>query len=357
MTVKALVAVLPPGDEKLQIETAVMPDPEPWQVVVEQRASGVCHSQLDLIGNPARTERLVVGHESSGVVVAVGSAVDHVQPGDDVLVTWLPRSTSRERKPVPAKLPLSKGGYAVTHNVFTWSTHTVADEQYVVKAPDGTPGDVGSIIGCAVMTGAGAVTNRAVVRAGQSVAIWGVGGVGLSTVAAAHNVGASPVIAVDLDRGKLELASRLGADELVDASAGDPVAAVRELTRTRDCAEGVDFAFDCTGRPDCVRQCIAAVRRGVPGLNTGGTAVLVGAPRVPFELDGMEMLSGEKRLIGTFGGGCVPERDFPVFVDWYRDGRLDLDALVTDRYPLERVNEAVEDLRAGNIQGRAILEF
>ena len=357
MTVKARVALLPPGQQDLHVETVIMPEPEPWQVLIEQRASGVCHSQLDLIGNAARSQRLVLGHESSGVVLAVGREVTHVQPGDDVLVTWLPRSVARDRKPIPSKVPLADGDYAVTHNVFTWATHTLADEQYVVKAPAGTPGEVGSIIGCAVMTGAGAVTNRALVGEGRSVAVWGVGGVGLSTVAAAHNVGASPVIAVDLDRGKLELASRLGADELVDASTTDPVVAVRELSRARDGGEGVDFAFDCTGRPDCVRQCIDAARRGVPGGNAGGTAVLVGAPRVPFEIDGMDILSGEKHLVGTFGGGCVPERDFPTFVAWYRDGRLDLNALVTDRYPLERVNEAVQDLRAGHIRGRAIFEF
>jgi S-(hydroxymethyl)glutathione dehydrogenase / alcohol dehydrogenase len=356
MTVTARVAILPPGEQQLHLESVVLSEPAPWEVLIEQRAAGVCHSQLDVI-NRTRSEPLVLGHESCGVVVGVGRQVTHVRAGDDVLVTWLPRSSARSRQPIPSKVQLGGGGWAVTHNVFTWATHAVADEQYVVKAPAQTPSDLGSIIGCAVMTGCGAVTNRACVQAGQSVAVWGVGGIGLSALAAAHVAGAAPLIAVDVSPAKLEFARRHGADHVIDASACDPVAAVRALMAADERSQGVDFAFDCTGRPDCVRQCISAVRRGVPGAQAGGTAVLVGAPRVPFELDGMEMLSGEKRLIGTYGGGCVPERDFPVFVAWHRSGQADLASLVTDRYPLESINEAVDQLRAGAISGRAIIEF
>jgi S-(hydroxymethyl)glutathione dehydrogenase / alcohol dehydrogenase len=352
MTVAAQVAILPPGDKQLHLESVAISEPGPWEVLIEQRAAGVCHSQLDLIDRD-RSEPLVLGHESCGVVLSTGRDVTHVRPGDEVLVTWLPRSQARDRRPVPARIPLGDGGWAVTHNVFTWATHVVADEQYVVRAPDRTPSDLGSIIGCAVMTGCGAVTNRAGVQPGQSVAVWGVGGIGLSALAAAHVSGAVPLIAVDVSPAKLEFAVRHGADHVIDASTADPVASVRALTA----GDGVDFAFDCTGRPDCVRQCLRAARCGVPGSRAGGTAVLVGAPRVPFELDGMDMLSGEKRLIGTYGGGCVPERDFPAFVSWQHSGQADLASLVTDRYPLDGVNEAVAQLRAGAIAGRAIIEF
>jgi len=357
MSVTAQVAILPAGTTQLRVETVDLGAPGPWEVLIEQRASGVCHSQLDLIDRD-RIEPLVIGHESTGVVVAVGDEVTHVAPGDGVFITWLPRSSERTRKAAPARITRRDGGTATTHNVFTWATHAVADEQYVVKAPAETPTDLGSIIGCAVMTGCGAVTNRASVSPGQSVAVWGMGGVGLSTLAAARVAGASPLIAVDVNSAKLELASRLGADALVNAADEDPVEAIHRIVGANGAGlEGVDFAFDCTGKPDCVRQCISAARRGVPGLAPGGTAVLVGAPRVPFELDGMEFLSGEKRLIGTYGGGSVPERDFPIFVGWQLSGRADLASLVTDRYPLTAVNEAVADLRAGRIFGRAILEF
>jgi S-(hydroxymethyl)glutathione dehydrogenase/alcohol dehydrogenase len=357
MSIKARIAVLPPGDEQLRLETVALPNPGPFEVVIEQYATGVCHSQLDLIARPGRAEPIVLGHESMGRVVATGSQVSHVEAGDDVVVTWLPRSSDRPRAPNPARVALSDGSWAVTHNVFTWGTHTVTDEQYVVEAPAGTPRDLGSIIGCAVMTGAGAVVNRAQVRSGQSVAIWGVGGIGLAALAGARNVGASPLIAVDVADGKLRLARELGADEVVNGTIEDAVARVHELTTRAGGSTGVDFAFDCTGRPECVRQILGAVRPGVPGGEPGGTAVLVGAPRVPFELDGMDLLAKEKRLIGTYGGGCVPERDFPTFVEWHRSGRVALDALVTDRYRLEQVNDAVGDLRSGHVTGRAIIEL
>lgn len=356
MNVKARIAILPPGKNQLQIKSLDLPAPGPWEVMIEQRATGVCHSQLDVIANTARLQPLVIGHESTGAVIAAGSEVTHVQVGDDVLVTWLPRSAVRSRPAVPPKVALGDGNWAVTHNVFTWGTHTVVDEQHVVPAPEATPDDLGAIIGCAVMTGAGAVINRAHVRAGESVAIWGVGGVGLAAVAAAHAVGASPVIAVDIDDAKLELARRHGADQLVNGSSGDPVAAVHAITQRGD-RDGVDYAMECTGRAECAQQCIAALRGGVAGLEPGGTALVVGAPQRPLELDGMDILIGEKSLIGNYGGGCLPERDFPTFVEWQRSGQVDFASLVTDRYPLDRVNEAVADLRAGRILGRAVLEL
>ncbi|MHB8695717.1 MAG: zinc-binding dehydrogenase, partial [Solirubrobacteraceae bacterium] len=305
MTVTAQVAVLPPGTKELRLESVALPSPGAYEVVVEQHATGVCHSQLDLIDRD-RPQQLVIGHESVGTVIAVGAEVSHVGVGDDVLITWLPRSAERSRAPQASKVPLADGTWAGTHNVFTWGTHAIADEQYVVKAPPGTPHDVGSIIGCAVMTGAGAVLNRARVSEGDTVAIWGAGGgIGLAAVAAARHARASTVIAIDVGDDKLELARHLGADQFVNALAGDPVARVRELVRAHCAVDGVDFAFDCTGRAECVRQAVAAARPNVPGGRAGGTAVLVGAVRTPFELDAMHMLAQEKRLIGTYGGGCV----------------------------------------------------
>jgi S-(hydroxymethyl)glutathione dehydrogenase / alcohol dehydrogenase len=357
MSVEARVAVLPPGQQQVTIERVVMPEPGPTEVLVEQQASGVCHSQLDVI-DKGSTGPLVLGHEATGRVMAVGHDVSHVGVGDEVLITWLPRSGAGSRKAVQPRVPLADGTHAVSHNTFTWATHVLLDEQYIVKAPSGTPELEGSIIGCAVMTGAGAVLNLAQSDAGRlSVAVWGAGGVGLSAIAAARNLGADPVIAIDVDDTKLQLAADFGAGHLVNAAQVDPVARVRELTRSDPRFEGADYVFECTGRPECVRLSVAAARGGVAGLKRGGSAVVVGAPQRPVELDGMDILYGQKHLVGCLGGGCVPDRDFPTFVDWTRDGRLDLDALVTDRYPLEGVNDAVADLRAGRIRGRGILEF
>jgi Zn-dependent alcohol dehydrogenase len=364
MPTAARVVVLPAEPGPLQIQDVLLPDPGPHQVVVRQHATGVCHSQLHQMHRP-RTAPVVLGHESTGVVLAAGAEVTHVTEGDEVLVTWVPRTVEPgDRAPAGVRLDLADGSVAATGNVFTWADHTIADERYVVKAPPGTPKDLGSVIGCAVMTGAGAVLHTAPVQPGDSVAVFGVGGVGLSAVAAAAVAGADPVIAVDLSDEKLAMAARFGATELVNGSQGDAVEAVRALTRRpgiRDMGgqevSGVDFAFDCIGVPSTMAQILAAVRPGAFGYQRGGTAVLVGVPQTTLELDTRDLLIHEKRYIGSIGGSCSPDRDFPTLVQWHRDGRLDLAALVTERFTLDQINEATTALDEGRISGRAILEL
>ncbi len=359
MAITGRIVVLPAGTEELQVKEHTFADPGPHEVIVRQYASGVCHSQLHEI-HGSRTADRILGHESTGVVEAVGSAVTHVAPGDYVMVTWVPRSPQKEyRAPVGPSLSFADGTTASTYNVFTWATHTVADELYVVKAPEATPKYSGAIIGCAVMTGAGAVLHSAEVKEGQSVAVWGVGGVGLSAIAAAHNAGANPVIAVDLEDDKLEMAKRFGATVGVNARKTDAVEEVRRLTpgqRPTDLG-GVDFAFDCIGRVIATQQAIAAVRRGHWAETRGGSAYLVGVPTEPVLVDSSDLLLGEKKFVGSLGGSCIPEEDFPLFVNWYEAGKLDLDSLVTARYPIDEINQACADLAAGKIAGRAILDF
>ena len=206
-----------------------LPDPGPTQVVVRQFASGVCHSQLHQMHRP-RQSPVILGHESTGVVEKVRLEGTPRREGDLVLVTWVPRDASRAKAlPVRATLNVSDG-MAQSENVFTWANFTLADEQYVVKVDPRTPRDVTSIIGCAVMTGAGAVINTASVRRGQSVAIFGVGGVGLSAVVGARMAGANPIIAVDLDDTKLEFAERFGATHMINAAKVDPIEAIHALT-------------------------------------------------------------------------------------------------------------------------------
>jgi Zn-dependent alcohol dehydrogenase len=249
-------------------------------------------------------------------------------------------------------------------NVFTWADHTIADEQYVVAMPNDVPTDVTSIIGCAVMTGSGAVYHTAGVKKGQSVAVFGVGGVGLSAIAAAAVVEANPIIAVDLDDTKLAFAKKFGATHGVNASQGDPIAAIHELTRSDSeftlqgtPVAGVDFSFDCIGVRQTMEQILPAARPGVRGRRTGGTAVLVGVPSTNVELDARDLLVNEKKYIGSIGGSCRPDRDFPMFLRWFKEGDLDLNALVTARYKLDDINEATDALEHGKISGRAIMEF
>ncbi|MBN1663435.1 MAG: alcohol dehydrogenase catalytic domain-containing protein [Deltaproteobacteria bacterium] len=178
MPTPARVAVVPKEKGLLSIVEVVLPDPLPHEVVIKQFSSGVCHSQLHQIHNPRETP-VVLGHESTGVVIAKGSHVSHVKEGDSVMVTWVPRNKADNPQPTrPATLKLPDGTTAVSQNVFTWADKTIADEQYVVRIPDDTAKDVTSVIACAVITGAGAVLYTAGVKKGESVAVFGVGGGG-----------------------------------------------------------------------------------------------------------------------------------------------------------------------------------
>jgi Zn-dependent alcohol dehydrogenase len=261
-------------------------------------------------------------------------------------------------------LALPDGSRALSpQGVFTWADTTIADERFVVKVAADTPMVEASILGCAAMTGAGAVLNTAGVAQGDSVAVIGAGGVGLSALAAARAVGASPIIAVDVSDEKLELARRFGATDVVNATRGDPVEAVRSLTRRPDEAtyggetvSGVDFAFDCIGTEATMRQAFALARSSLFGGGSGGgTAVVVGAGASSFEVDARDLLVNQKRLIGSLGGSGVPDRDFPRLLDWWRSGHFDLGALVTDRFKLSEVNVAVDALARGAVRGRAVL--
>jgi Zn-dependent alcohol dehydrogenase len=358
----ARVVIARQDEQTLELREIALPAPRHHQVVVEQIATGVCHSQLQQLRRPHETP-IILGHEGAGTVIEAGSAVSDLTAGDAVLVTWIPRDGSASRLAEPARLELEDGAIAEAQNgVFTWADTTIVDEQYVVKIPSAALVPESCIVACAVMTGAGAVRNTAGVRAGESAAVFGVGGVGLSAVAAARIVGAEPIIAVDLSDEKLDLAKRFGATEVINASREDPVERILALTRhpthvsySGDPTAGVDFAFDCIGLQATMSQAVACARRGVFGARRGGTAVLVGAPESPLNLDVRDVLVNEKRFLGTLGGSAQPARDFRIYAEWIADGDLELDALVSDRFALDEVQEALARLERGEITGRAIL--
>jgi Zn-dependent alcohol dehydrogenase len=228
----------------------------------------------------------------------------------------------------------------------------VADEQFIVPLDNEVDTAATAIVGCAVMTGCGAVINSALVRPGQSVAVIGVGGVGLSVVAAAANVGAYPVIAVDLADEKLAFARKFGATHGVNAAKEDAVEAIRRLTNG-----GADFAFDAIGVGKTMEQVLLAARPRVPGDREAGTAVLVGVPHGDPPNLAMNLIFGGKVFRGAPGGSSRPDRDFPIYIRWFKEGKLPLDQMVTARYKLEQINEACDALAKGQIAGRAIVEF
>jgi Zn-dependent alcohol dehydrogenase len=348
---KTKIAVLERPRAPLVVDETDIPPPGPGQVVVRLFSSGVCHSQLHQIHGAATPVPAVLGHEATGVVEAAGKGVTHVREGDHVIVTWLPRAAKPgDQRPPHVAIPW-RGGQA-RGLVFTWAERTLAPQEYVVKIPKDAPTDVTCIIGCAVMTGCGAVYNTTKVQRSESVAVFGVGGVGLCIITAAAIVGASPIIAVDLSEEKLAFARRFGATHVVNAAKTDAVKEVHRLT-----GSGADYAFDAIGVPKTMYQVLQAARLGGGGLRSGGAAVLVGVPEGDALIPMRDMLMGERRYMASMGGSGRPEQDFPRYLSWYLEGRLKLNEMVTRRYRLEQINEAVRDLEHGRIAGRAILEF
>ena len=215
-----------------------------------------------------------------------------------------------------------------------------------------TPLDVSSIVGCAVLTGSGAVMNTAKVRPGDSVAVFGVGGVGLSAIRMAAILEANPIIAVDLQDDKLEFAREFGATHGVNASAVDAVEAVVDIS-----GGGVDYAFDAIGVRATNEQILPATRSGGPGAdNHGGMAVLIGIPGPEITLDPRMFVLQQRQYRGSLGA-TYPEKDFAMYLRWYQEGKFPLDKLVTRRYKLDQINEACDALQAGEILGRAIIEY
>jgi Zn-dependent alcohol dehydrogenase len=358
---KTAAAILTQAGQPMVIDDIDLPDPGPTHVVIKQFATGVCHSQLHELANPDPPLPLVLGHESTGVVASKGKDVTHVKEGDNVMVTWVQRGGNPDAAlPTPANVtykgqPIQLGRPTFV-GTFTWSRDTIADQQMVVKLDPEVATDVTSIIGCAVMTGAGAALNAARVRPGDSCVIIGVGGVGLSVVQACANLSAYPIIVVDLFDDKLEFAKKFGATHGINASQDDPVARVREMMGGQP-TSGVDYAFDAIGSGRTMEQILHMARGRRPGEREGGTAVLVGVPHGQMPTLPMHMLFGGKVYRGAPGGCSTPDRDFPLLVRWFKEGKFPLDLMVTKRYKLEDINEACAALQRGEIAGRAIVEF
>ncbi len=363
MSTKGRAAIFVEPNRPLVVDEVEFSDPGPDQVLVKLFASGVCHSQLHTIGRPARPGRrlpALLGHESTALVVAKGAGVKHVKEGDHVITTWVDRDNSTTTQPRVAHALNDRAQYIaswkgkeVMHSAATWAEYALAQERVVLALPTDVPTDVTSIIGCAVMTGAGAIINTLQVRPGESVAIFGAGGIGLCAVAAAAIVDAYPIVAVDVVEEKLAFARRFGATHTVNGRNSDTVKIIQELT-----GGGVDYAIDAIGLPQTQEQILRAVRIGHSGLNKGGTALLVGLtpPGAKATLD-TSLFIGNRAFTRTSGGDCRPDRDFPLFIRWYREGKLKLAELVTNRYTLDQINVAVDDLEHGRILGRGILTF
>jgi Zn-dependent alcohol dehydrogenase len=360
-------AVLHEVGAPLAIEELELEPPRRREVEVRVEAAGVCHSDHHYMTGDLRCPLpVVVGHEGAGVVEAVGAEVEGVRPGDRVALLWRPRC-GRCRyclagQPVMCELGrvqavtgglpddgttrLRLDGGEVHHlmGVSCFAERVVVSEKSVVKVPDAIPFPIAAITGCAVITGVGAVLNVAGDCAGRALMVIGAGGVGLCAVMGARLAGAEPIIAVDVDAAKLELAQQLGATRVILARRDDVVDAVRS-----EVPDGVDYAIEAVGGAQTLQQAIACLR-------PGGTAVAVGLSRADatFEVPINELVQRQKRVVGSLYGSANPPLDLPRLWRLYEASRLPLDALLGERYPLQSVNEAYAALVSGAV-GRAVL--
>ncbi|GAB3495016.1 Zn-dependent alcohol dehydrogenase [Nocardiopsis coralliicola] len=344
-----------------RVAPVVLPDPGPGQVLVRLAAAGVCHSDLSLSnGTIPHAFPAVLGHEGAGTVEAVGSGVQSYAPGDRVVLNWAPpcRSCWFCEQGEPYLCEHSQDGAATPYGTLedgtpvfpglgtgAFAEATVVPEKALVPLPDGVDPAAAALLGCAVLTGWGAVTNSAGVRPGQSAAVLGLGGVGLSVLQAAQLAGADPLIAIDASPAKEQLALGLGATHF---AAGDGATdRVRALTGGR----GADHVFEVVGSGPTIRTAWSMARRG-------GTATVVGvgsaADSVAF--NPLELFFLAKTLRGCVYGSTDPLRDIPVLAEHVRAGEIDLDAMVTDRIDLDGVPEAFDRMRAGK-GGRSLIRF
>ncbi|MEU8542868.1 zinc-binding dehydrogenase [Streptomyces sp. NPDC048717] len=355
-------AVLPAVGSPLEITGIELPAPGPGRVRVRLAAAGVCHSDLSLSDGTLRVPvPAVLGHEGAGTVVAVGEGVTHVGPGDGVVLNWAP-SCGRCHPCSLGEVWLcldALSGAAAVHartedgtelhpglNVAAFAEETVVAAGCVLPAPEGVPLTEAALLGCAVLTGWGAVHRSARVRAGETVAVFGVGGVGLATLQAARAAGASAIVAVDVSPEKEALARAAGATAYVVAS--DTTAKdIRKLTG----GHGVDVALECVGRAVTIRAAWESTRRG------GRTTVVgIGGKDQQVSFNALEIFHWGRTLSGCVYGNSDPARDLPVLAENIRAGRLDPGSLVTDRITLDDIPAAFDAMRAGK-GGRALVVF
>jgi Zn-dependent alcohol dehydrogenase len=360
-------AVLREIGAPLQLEDIELDEPRAGEVGVRIEAAGVCHSDLHyMVGDLKAKLPLVVGHEGAGIIEAVGpGAGSRVSVGDRVALLWRPRCGECEAcvagNPVLCRFGrvlattnglmdgttrLHSGEKRIHHlmGVSCFAERVVVSVTSVLPLPNGVPPEIAAISACAVVTGVGAVLNAVHGATGQPFAIFGTGGVGLAAVMGAALIGAHPVIAIDIDPAKLELAQRVGATHVVDAGDGDVVDRVLALTDG-----GVPWMIDAVGRPETMRQAVDCLR-------PAGTLVAVGLSSVDatFAVPINELVQRQKRIVGALYGASNPRLDLPRIFTLYLAGRLPLDKLVGGRRPLAEVNEAYAELRAGGV-GRTIL--
>ncbi len=357
-------AVLNAAREPLSVETLQIDEPDPHEVLVRTSASGVCHSDLHAVEGNSNTPPVVLGHEPAGIVEAVGSEVATVTVGDHVVactsfacgacpqcVGGYPHLCS-DKVPMSGRLDgrprLLRDGQPVEQmsGLGSFAEMMLVHERALVKIKDEVPLDRAALCGCAVTTGTGAALNTAGVSPGSAVAVFGIGGVGISIIQGARIAGARQIIGIDLKEEKLAMAKHFGATHVINGNEGDVVKQIKRLSEG-----GVDYSFDAVGSKVLAEQCLYCLR-------PRGLATLVGA--IYPVTDKIELRAGhffvEKRIQGCYMGSNRFQQDVPRYLDLYLQGRLNLDDMISERMPLDRVNEAFAAMKGGEV-ARTVLVF
>jgi len=370
MPYEGQAALLNEAGRDVEVEDVTIDDPGPGEAVVKLVASGVCHTDLtvkNLNGN-GMAFPIVLGHEGAGIVESIGEGVDHLKPGDPVVLAYrapcgqCPSCLRGDLRHCyaalrPGQRIRRRRDGAICSQVLrcgTFSTYTVVHSKAAIKMPKEMPLDKACLLACGVITGVGAAMNTTPVGAGSRVAVIGCGGVGLSVIQGAKLQHARQIIAVDVSESKLKQAVSFGATHAVNASDGDPVAQVRALTED-GWDGGVEFAFEATGIPKCTEQAVQM-------LSYGGTATTIGFPAaddaVTLNLGNMAtgVYWNKASLRVCHCGDTLPSHDFPLLAQLYLDGQLKLDEMVTSRITINDVNEAFEAMHHGDVI-RSVIMF
>jgi S-(hydroxymethyl)mycothiol dehydrogenase len=346
----------------VSLETIVVPDPGPGEALVKVEACGVCHTDLHYREGGINDDfPFLLGHEAAGVVESVGEGVTDVAPGDFVILNWRAvcgncRACLRGRPwycfnthNAKQKMTLASTGQELSPalGIGAFADKTLVAAGQCTKVDPTVSPAVAGLLGCGVMAGIGAAINTGNVGRGDSVAVIGCGGVGDAAIAGARLAGAARIIAVDIDDRKLEQARSLGATHTVNSKTADPVEAIRELTG----GFGADVVIEAVGRPETYKQAFYA-------RDLAGTVVLVGVPtpEMKLELPLLDVFGRGGALKSSWYGDCLPSRDFPMLIDLYLQGRLDLDAFVTETIALEDVEKAFERMHGGDVL-RSVVEL
>jgi S-(hydroxymethyl)glutathione dehydrogenase / alcohol dehydrogenase len=362
-------AVLHNFNEALKVESIDVQEPQAGEVLVKVAASGICHSDLHVVrGDLPMPTPIILGHEGAGVVEKVGPGVTSVEVGDHVVLSWVSYcgkcffcgKGDFHLCEASAQAAFAGGmqdgssrfrmnGTSVHHfaGVSSFGEYTVVAEHAAIPIRKDAPLDAASLVGCGVMTGVGAVINTAKVEAGQSMVVFGCGGVGLNCIQGGALVGAEKVIAVDLLDSKLKMAEEFGATHLINASKGDAIDQVRALTPNN---RGVDWAFEVIGSPAIVTQCFMTLRRG-------GKVVVVGVPKLTDQIcvPGFSLPLEEKGLIGSTYGSAKMRTDMPRLIDLFMAGKLKINELISRRVGVGDINESFSRMEKGEVARSVIV--